>query len=196
LSDHAWRVLKFKGVDRQRERYLDVDEATALIAACRDDLRQLVLGGLMTGARYSELVGLRCADVDLRAPSIRVTASKSGRARHVVLTDEGRALFAQLLEGKGGGDLVFTKSGEPWGKSHQFRPLREACARAGIAPAISFHTLRHSYASYLAMGGLPLVVIGRQIGHASTKMLEAHYVHLGDGYVRGLVRGAVPRFGQ
>jgi hypothetical protein len=58
----------------------------------------------------------------------------------VVLTEDGITLFEQYIAGKAGTATVFTRSdGVLWGKSHQHRPLREACRRAGINPPASFH---------------------------------------------------------
>ena len=53
--------------------------------------------------------------------------------------------------------------------------MRHACERAEIEPAITFHILRHTYASRLAMRGVPLNVIAKQLGHSDTRMTEKHY---------------------
>lgn len=76
----------------------------------------------------------------------------------------------------------------PWGKSQQFRPLREACAAAAITPAISFHILPHTYGSRLARAGVPMQVIAAQLGHADTRITERHYAHLAPDRVAGVVR--------
>jgi hypothetical protein len=69
-------------------------------------------------------------------------------------------LFASLTAGKLGSDPIFTRrDGGMWGKSHQLRPMLEACKRAKIKPEISFHVLRHTHGSTLAMRGVPKVVI-------------------------------------
>jgi len=49
------------------------------------------------------------------------------------------------------------------------RPLREACNPAKIKPAVSFHVLRHTHGSTLAMRGVPMGVIAQQLGHADTR---------------------------
>ena len=61
-------------------------------------------------------------------------------------------------------------NGKPWAKSEQQRPLAAACAVARIEPVVNFHGLRHTYASRLAMRGVPLAVIAAQLGHADTRM--------------------------
>lgn len=81
----------------------------------------------------------------------------------------------------------------PWGKSHQQRPLGRACSRAGITPAVSFHVLRHTYGSILAMRGVPLAVIAEVLGHADTRITGRHYAHMMPSYVA--VRANLPSFG-
>jgi site-specific recombinase XerD len=74
------------------------------------------------------------------------------------------------------------------------RPF-EACARAKIKPAISFHVLRHTHGSTLAMKGVPLGVIAQQLGHAGTRMTEKHYAHLAPSYVADTIRAHFPTLG-
>ena len=68
-----------------------------------------------------------------------------------------------------------------------------ASARAGINPPVSFHVLRHSHASHLAMRGVPMGVIARQLGHADTRMTERHYAHLAPSYIAETIRKSFPR---
>jgi integrase len=122
--------------------------------------------------------------------------SKAGKPRHVVLTEEGQRLFASLTAGKLGSDPIFTRrDGGMWGKSHQLRPMLEACKRAKINPAISFHVLRHTHGSTLAMRGVPMGVIAEQLGHADTRMTEKHYAHLAPSYVADTIRAHFPKLG-
>jgi integrase len=126
---------------------------------------------------------------------IAVRQSKSGKPRHVALTDEGGAFFTQLCAGRAGNEVMLRKaSGSPWGDSHQLRPMAAACARARIVPQISFHGLRHTYASLAIMNGAPLMVVGRNLGHTSTKMVEKHYGHLASSYIVDAIRAAAPKF--
>ena len=87
------------------------------------------------------------------------------------------------------------KNDRPWAKSEQQRPLAGACERARIDPPINFHGLRHTYASRLAMRGVPLAVIAAQLGHSDTRMVEKHYGHLAPNYVADTVRTAFGRLG-
>jgi integrase len=197
-SDAAWRRLKpFEDVDTARVRYLTITEAIRLINAANPEFRPLVQAALQTGARYGELTRLQAHDFNLDVGTVMIRHSKRGKPRHVVLTDEGLALFKSLAAGRSGNELLFRKAnGAPWDTSHQARPMIEACERAKINPRISFHGLRHTWASLAVMNGVPLLVVGKNLGHADTRMVEKHYGHLAPSYIADAIRAGAPRFGS
>lgn len=73
--------------------------------------------------------------------------------------------------------------------------MLDACKRAKITPAISFHILRHTYGATLVMRGVPMAVIAEQLGHADTRMTEKHYAHLAPSYVATTIRAHFPILG-
>jgi integrase len=196
-SDDAWRTVRaFREVDAVRLRYLSDDEARRLTNACPPDFRALVTGALLTGCRYGELAAMTLDDFNPDAGTLRVRTSKSGKPRHVVLTQEGRDFVAALAAGCPGSARLFLRSnGKPWSKSEQQRPLAAACTAAKIDPPINFHGLRHTYASRLAMRAVPFAVIAAQLGHSDTRMVEKHYGHLSPSYVAETVRAAFGSLG-
>src|SRR5437764_454781 len=191
-TDDAWRTVRpFREADAARLRYLSDEEARRLTNSCPADFRTLVTGALLTGCRYGELAAMIADDFNADAGTTRVRISKTGKPRHIVLTDEGRQFFAGLAAGRPGGACLFVRqNGKCWGKSEQQRPLAGACAAARLDPPANFHALRHTYASRLAMRGVPLTVIAAQLGHSDTRMVEKHYGHLGPSYVAETVRAA------
>ncbi len=196
-TDDAWRrVHPFKAVETARVRYLTEGECSRLVNACVGAFRNLVSAALLTGCRYSELAALHAADFNADTGVVTVRTSKAGKPRHVTLTDEGQALFSTLTAGKAPADAIFARDdGGAWGKSHQRRPMLDACKAAKIAPAISFHVLRHTHGSTLAMRGVPMGVIAAQLGHADTRMTEKHYAHLAPSYVADTIRAHFPALG-
>jgi integrase len=196
-SDSEWRrVEPFKGVDVARIHYLTVADAKRFLNACDPDFRKLAQGALETGARYGELCRFKVRDFNPDTGTLAVHVSKSGKPRHIVLTDEGQAFFRQVCIGRAGGELMFTKAnGGAWLKSHQDRPMAEAVKRAKITPPISFHALRHTWASLAVMAGVPLLVVAKNLGHTDTKMVEKHYGHLAPSYIADAIRAGAPRFG-
>lgn len=194
-SDDAWRRVKpFKAVDAPVIRYLSKDEITRLLNATQGAFRDLVHGALLTGCRYGELTRLRAADYNAEAGTVTVRISKVGKMRHVTLTDEGTDLFDRLAAGRGPADLLFRRDdGTPWKAAHQGRPMSEACDRAKIEERATFHILRHTHGSQLALRGVPMAVIAKQLGHADTRMTERHYAHLAPNYVADTIRANLPR---
>jgi integrase len=147
----------------------------------------LVEVALQTGARYSELTRLLPADFNADAGTLHIRQSKSGKARHVILSDEGQALFAKL-------ELPLRKSvGKPWGRSDQVRRMADAVKAAGIEEA-NFHSLRHTWASHAVMNGIPLLVVARNLGHSTTRMVEQHYGHMSESHVSDAIRRGAPKF--
>jgi integrase len=196
-SDIPWRTVQpFRGVDAPRLRYFTKDEVTRLINAAQGDFRDLVKAALFTGCRYGELGRLRAGDFNPESGTVFVGQSKSGKARHVVLTDEGQRFFETLTVGRPGDALMLTHAdGLAWGPSHQIRWMAEACRAARIEPAAGFHILRHTAASHLVMSGVPLNVVAHNLGHADTRMTERHYAHLAPSYVAETIRKFAPTFG-
>ncbi len=196
-SDAAWAAIApFDRVDLPRVRFLLDDEAQRLANACTPDMRALVTAALLTGCRYGELGKMRAADFDPDNGSLHIPDSKSGKPRHVVLTDEGRRFFEHTTTGKAPDALTFLRaSGNTWKRADQARPLNAACIAAKISPAASFHILRHTYASRLARAGVPMAVIAAQLGHADLRMTSRHYAHLSPGYVADTVRAAFGSMG-
>ena len=73
--------------------------------------------------------------------------------------------------------------------------MRAACSGAQIAPAVSFHALRHTWASLATMAGVPLLVVARNLGHVDTRMVEKHYGHLTQSFITEAIHASAPRFG-
>jgi integrase len=197
-NQEAWgrRLKAFREVDAARLRYLSVAEGKRLINACESDFRKMVQAALQTGARYAELCRLDVADFNADAGTVTIRRSKSGKVRHITLTDEGVTFFRDAIAGKTGDAPIFTrKDGGRWGPVHQSRPMREANVAAKISPPASFHALRHTWASLSVMANVPLIVVARNLGHADTRMVEKHYGHLAPSYIAEAIRAGAPRFG-
>ncbi len=149
--------------------------------ACPADLRALVRAALLTGARRGELAALTVADVNLKTAQIYIAESKSSKPRHMPLNPEGLAHFRDVLTGKTGDQLVFTREdGTAWGHNYHVRALKVACEVAKVIPMVSFHELRHTYASHLANAGVDLLTISKLLGHSDTRVTAKHYAHLAD----------------
>jgi len=170
-------------------------EAAALVAAARDAWEQAVLlFPLHTGARMGEQRAIRWTDIDfdLRRVCIRqsapkwldeVKAPKSNRQRWVDLSPE---MAISLRSIRHGGPLVFCNDDGTKLAPGQFHEVLWAAQKRAGLRRIKWHELRHSYASILASGGMPLLMIRGLLGHQSSRMTE-RYAHLAAGQSEAFV---------
>jgi len=200
-SDAVWKKVKaLPSVDKARVRYLTIAEANRLINASESEFRPLIQAGLLTGARYGQLAMLTVGDFNADAGTLTLRSRKGRggvRIYHVHLTVEAVAFFRAACARRNDPDnLIFKKeSGEPWKKSDQIKPIKDASIRANISPPANFHITRHTWASHSVMAGMSLLVVAQNLGHRDTKMVELHYGHLAPGYRQNQIREFAPTFG-
>lgn len=195
-TDAAWKHVKpFKSVDVAKIRYLDDAELKAFMPAiAEDDFRKLVKGALYTGVRYGEETRLRVEDFNEAQSYVFIDKSKNSEARYVFLNAEAVAWFKAITEARNAKERIFLRNGKAWGKSEQFRPMKAACDASKVK-GITFHILRHTYASHALMAKMPLEVLQKQLGHKSITITIKHYGHLSESYRQQQVTQFAPSFG-
>jgi integrase len=195
-SKTAWESVKpYRKVDVPKVRFLTMDEVGALTPACESDFQKLVQGALVSGCRYGELTAMLVKAFDAGQGTVYVADSKNGESRYVELNDEGIAFFKRLTHGRDANEIMFLRSNDkPWKQSEQQRPMDAACEAAKLH-GVTFHILRHTYASHAVMNGMPIAVLSEQLGHKDTRITERHYAHLCQTYKQKLIRENAPSFG-
>jgi integrase len=196
-SKAAWEtVKKFDNVGVAKNEYLTLAEAQKFLEVCPADFRDLVQAALITGCRYGELAALKAGAYDVQLHAISLIQGKTGKLKHVFLTDEEATFFQERVGGKARDELMFRRAdGEPWGKSHQQHRMKAVLKAAGIARHVRFHDLRHTFATLLAINGTSMQLIANQLGHSGTRIAEKHYAHFSPSYVATEIRANKPSFG-
>lgn len=150
--------------ETKRTRVLSEAEEELLLDACdenRSRLKPIVICALDTGMRRGEILSLRWTDVDLKGRRINIRAmnTKTLRSRSVAIT-------VRLLE-----ELIKLPRRDP--SSRVFgvtdtvkRSWATAKRIAGISD-LRFHDLRHTCATRLVQGGLPIAEVSRILGHSN-----------------------------
>ena len=165
--------------NNKRERYLSVEEAQALREAVSQSsnamLAPIIAMLILTGARKREVLDARWEDFQLEARVWRIAMSKSGRARHVPLSD-GAILVLQSLSRLPGVPYAFANpdTGKPF--TNIYCAWHTARTRAGL-PDVRVHDLRHSFASMLINHGRSLYEVQQILGHTQVKTTQ-RYAHL------------------
>lgn len=144
--------------------------------AYADHLTPLVLVSLNTGIRRGEAFSLHWSDVDLKGRMLTIVGSKakSKTTRHVPLNDEAFAALVAWRNQTTGNGLVWP--GKDGGQLNNVHKAWHSLMRRADIRDFRWHDLRHTFASWLVMRGVPLNTVRDLLGHAelSTTLRYAH----------------------
>lgn len=174
--------IRLPAADRKRERFLTPEEATFLLEELQlisCTYYHIVRIALYTGMRRGELVRLQKQDINLDAGIIHANG-KMGR-RIVFICGEVKEEIRALLPEKPDDFLFRQKDGKPISPNQISQVFSKIVNALGFNTGITddsqkvvFHTLRHTFCSWLAMADVSLVKIGALVGHKSTQMTERY----------------------
>jgi integrase len=174
--------------DNRRDRFLTPSEAVRLLAALKErsvTSHDVALLSLFSGLRLRECLRLTWADVDFEHGIIFVKDTKNKHNRHAYMTDEIRDMLTRRYRDRPAASRkVFL-----WPRNGESACLidahyREAVQKLGLNDGIEdrrqilvFHSLRHTFASWLVQKGQPLYTVGKLMGHKRIEHTE-RYAHL------------------
>ena len=194
-----------------RVRYLTHAEAQRLLQAAESPvnvkgmaltsqykspvLRDFIELALNTGCRKGELLNLKWENIDFSTRLLYLEQTKSGEWQTVPINEDARQVLVQRMRLR---DEICPDT--PWVFFHVVPALNTkvgdrvknvrkafstACRRAGIGN-FHIHDLRHTFASWLVMEGVPLFEVSKLLRHASIQMTE-RYAHLAPDYLHDAV---------
>jgi integrase len=177
-----------------RTDYLSLDECGLLLSQATGVLHEMLLIALRTGMRRGELMGLQWSSIDWQVQHITVRHSlckytgelgspKSNRERHIPMDAE---VYTLLFKRRRDTGYVFVDpKNNHFNGTYLERRLDELCKKAGLRK-IGWHTLRHTFASHLAMKGVPLNAVQALLGHSSITT-TMRYAHLAPSTLRAAI---------
>lgn len=174
VAHHPVRGVGYLKAHR-RERYLSHEEIQQLLTACTGDMQEMVMLSLGTGMRASEVLGLDRDRVDMKNRVVVLVDTKNGERRVVPLPLEVVEMLArrpvplrEFFPGVTLNKLVLR--------------VRRVVRRIGLS-GVSFHTLRHTFASHAVMAGVDLYTLAKILGHKDIKMVQ-RYAHLAPAHLQ------------
>ena len=160
-----------------QERYLSAEEARRLLEVLDEEkvqqAAQAVKLLLFTGARKSEILAARWQNVDMGRRILTVPLSKSGKKRHIPLSDAALQVLESIPRSS---EWLFPS---PRKNSHIrsiYLAWDRARTKAGLKD-VRLHDLRHSFASFLVNSGCSLYEVQKILGHQNPKV-TTRYAHL------------------
>ncbi len=162
--DHGFEI---RGVSNELLERYSVRSAPMTFAAC-------------TGVRRGEMLSLRWMDVDMKNRRLYLRETKNGALRILPIPESALTVLRSLPQGSAG-DSVFAGV-DP---AHLSVYAKRVFKRLGILDA-SFHTLRHTAASWLVQQGVDLYAVGQILGQETPRMTQ-RYAHLSPDYMAGAV---------
>ena len=187
--------VKFLKESPGRLRFLSLDEETKLCEAIGPSSATWVRLAILTGMRQMEQFSLRWEHVDLERGLLTIPYTKAGGTRYVHLNDEGVTILRSVTSWMDSQWVFPSKhSGSHVDPRHFYaRVFLPTMKRIGLE-GVTWHTLRHTFASRLAMAGATEQEIAACMGHSTTALVR-RYAHLSPSHLKGVVEW-VSQFGK
>ncbi|MDR1427962.1 MAG: tyrosine recombinase [Bifidobacteriaceae bacterium] len=179
-------------------RLLEEAEVGPVAVALRN--RALLEFLYATGARISEALAMNLGDIDTAADVVIVRLYGKGRKERLVPVGApaARAVDAYLVRGRPAlakqptAAVFLGRRGRRMNRQAAWTAIEAAAERAQLPGPVSPHTLRHSFATHLLMGGADIRVVQELLGHASVTTTQI-YTHVTIDALREVYATAHPR---
>jgi integrase len=192
--------IKWPKCNPMRTDFLSPDECNLLVRHSGGTVREMVLMVLRTGMRQGELKGLQWSSIDWENRMVVVRHSRDDRMKMLVTPKSNREryipldvdVYEFLFRRKRETGYVFLDTDqEPFDYHRMDRRITRACYGAGLRK-VGWHTLRHTFASHLAMKGVPMTAIQQLMGHSNITT-TMRYAHLAPSTLRAAINMLNPK---
>lgn len=165
---------------------LSVQEMFALLDAASDSLldHAVLATAYAGGLRLGEVRRLKVSDIDSQRGVIRIEQSKGGKDRYVMLSDTLLTLLRKHYSASRPKVYLFEnpRTGKVFDDSTFQHAFHRARVKAGITKKVTFHSMRHSFATHLLESGTDVRRIQFLLGHTSLKTTQI-YTHVAANYL-------------
>lgn len=184
-GDNPIKNVKMPQEDNRRFRFLSHEEAEKLLLALKSKSQQLYeisLISLQCGARADEVLSLKWNDVDFEQKTLTLWDTKNTKTRMAHMTEDMKKMLLNkksdaqgVLVFPGKGDVQSKQISATFNRTVEELGLNKNCSDKRMK--VVFHTLRHTFASWLVQNGESLYTVKELMGHSTLSMTE-RYAHL------------------
>ncbi len=190
FKDNPAMKIKIKRKDNKRNRFLTQEEARTLLDALLEksvNIHDIALLSLFGGFRAGEIFNLKWENIIWSSEKISILDPKNGESRMEPMHPLVKKMLLRRYESDPNGYIFkSTNGGKIKEVSDTFqRTVDQLGFNKGVTDArqkVVFHTLRHTYASWLVMNGVDLFTTQKLLGHKSNQMTQ-RYAHLAPEYL-------------
>ena len=183
VMGREWEQFKVRRPRREKKlpEILSLGEIEKLISLTQNiKHRSLLSLAYSTGMRRQEIQMIKPLDIDSTRMQVKVVQGKGKKDRFTILSTKALELLRTYYKIQRPKSFLFESQGKP-GVKLSDRTLdyivKHGAARAGIKKRVSFHTLRHCFATHLLEQGVNIRIIQEFLGHVSLKTTSV-YLHL------------------
>ena len=182
IAENPFRFIQLCSIEEGIPTYLKREEFDILLKTIRLPwLRDLIIVAAFSGLRRNECIQLRWEDVDFTNVAIQVRShgkirTKFGKMRMVPINSEVMKVLKRRNALKGS-EFVFHSNGRPIDGRHLSRMFKRHVRKAGLNERLHFHSLRHSFGSWLVQCNASLYQVQKLLGHSNIRVTEM-YSHL------------------
>lgn len=176
--------------DNRRQRYLDKDELKLILDTLKETEKSrnwytIALFAVNTGLRKGEIFNLTLSNINFAARQATIVDTKSCRNRTIPLNDIAYDIVLDKAKTLQKHEHIFKNTSQ--------RVFSQAVKKTGLNDGVTdlrykivFHTLRHTFASWLVQEGMPLALVSQLLGHSSIHV-TMRYAHLAPSQAQSAV---------
>ncbi|HLD21522.1 MAG TPA: tyrosine-type recombinase/integrase [Patescibacteria group bacterium] len=155
---------------------LSRNEIRKLIQSTTNPKHKLLLSlAYASGLRVSEVVHLKVQDIEFQTHTIHVHQGKGNKDRITIFSEKLDSALHQLMQFKKPNDALFhsERGGGLTARTAQ-AIFYHSLQKAHIQKQVTFHSLRHSFATHLLENGIHIRIIQELLGHANIRTTERY----------------------
>lgn len=181
ITNNPFKKVKFKKGQKRKPIFITRDQLQLVLEETQSDrMRNIFIFAFNTGCRLGEIINLRWKNIDLENLIITIGdelfTTKNEQQRIIPISTELKNILTKMKKTNiTSNQYVFGKSKNfPFRGEYVSRNFKKATRKAKLNEEVHFHSLRHSFASNLAMRGVPIIIIKELLGHSSIVTTEIY----------------------
>jgi integrase len=182
LESNPFSNMQQVKIPEKQPHYFSRADFQKLISTIKENwLKEVIIFAVLTGMRRGEILNLRWQDVDLRRKLITIQSNptfktKQGKRRVIPMSE----VVYNMLNGKrvyNIAEYIFHINGTKIYDDHASKKLKNYVSDIGLNGKLHFHSLRHTFASWLVQDGVSLYEVQKLLGHSNISVTQV-YSHL------------------